>query len=246
MEDNIYLRFEDIDNIDYKSSIISLLERRHERVRGVYIPNKKHEFVREIVNIINRYAGCERDFERKLYNMINKDEIKTIYFAIRRSLTEHRPELSDVLEPLSGVEKVMFFVGLGYRKSLDDMYEKDVPEIINDLIKTGYDLIHKRHQIKKHTHKYRRPLKLPGSQKYTKENREIHRAGYDFKKLLDIEKESGSEDDQERTAIFLDSLNPKQLKYLERKFGREAIGGYALVWREDESIFNFREEDLSD
>jgi len=50
-----------------------------------------------------------------------------------------------------------------------------------------------------------------------------------FRKLLEIEKRTGLDDDRENTSIFLSRLNTDELKHLESVFGPDPLGGYAKI-----------------
>lgn len=108
---------------------------------------------------------------------------------------------------------------------MKDIRSKNLPELIGNYIKAGYDGLHKKHMIKLSKGDYTRTLKIPESQFYHKEKRHHEKLSDDFRKLLDFEDDSY--ETQERTAIFLDSCTKSELRYLTKIFGRNKLGGYA-------------------
>lgn len=219
-------RLRNISTDEFKDKLIShLASRGYEKAASRSNPYYKYELIPSITNLINQYAPVEHGFEKNLNSAINKEEAKRIYYGL---VCMGNPEeyLKQILVNLTDWEKIYFFAGVWKNRKMKGIRSKNLPEIVQDHIKSGIDFLHKSHMIKKAEGTYVRKLKLPQSQDYYKELPGLKQIALDFKQLLD--KEDGTYETEERTAIFLDSCSNNELKYLTKRFGHEKLCGYAV------------------
>ncbi len=213
-------------NSDVRDSLITqLVNRAYERSASRDNPYYKYQLVESIMDKIDKYAPVDEKFDRNLDSTFNKDETKKIYYGL--VCMGHNPKLSIVLTKLTDWEKICFFAGVWDKRNMDEIYSKELHEIVFEYIKAGYNLLHKKHMIKYSSGKYKRTLKIPKSQNYREKIINLKKVEDMFGELL------GQEDDnyetQERTAIFLDSCSKAELKHLTKKFGEDKLGLYAKL-----------------
>jgi hypothetical protein len=213
-----------------KDCIIERLASRvYERAKSRDNPYFKYQLLPSIVARINEYAPTDPKFVSAL-NYINKEEAKRIYYGLV-CLGQPIEELKVVLSKLSDWEKVAFFAGVWSNKEMAGIRSKSVPEIVQEHIKAGYNFIHEKHMIKYAQGEYKRPLKMPDSQKHRnvtiqKERSALETLASDFESLL-LGNDTSYEY-EERIGIFLDGCSEDQQRYLTKKFGREALVGYVV------------------
>ena len=148
----------------------------------------------DMVYHIGKYIKAPHDFEKKLYNVITKQELKKTYYGLicvenDRELPKFIDGLTELLE-CTVLEyerenqisidadinwfKVTFFAGLWdeiqkynhSRIGRQNLIEDQVKVTPYDLIKRGYDVIHEKYAVRRNTGHYTRKknIKIPGSQ----------------------------------------------------------------------------------
>ncbi|MFW6025916.1 MAG: hypothetical protein ACOCRX_06190 [Candidatus Woesearchaeota archaeon] len=173
-----------IDNLDSSSPSkvlkgFSYLKRDLESVLKNYLDLDKN------INYINK-----DELKQPLYGIISSENINSSdrgsyktrlheYQGKYRSLSDKLNEfkgdspsyLRDVISnSLDDWEKVMFYSGI-WRANFDNLKTSDsFEDNLKELVKKGYDNIHKKHMIKYHKGEYKRKIKVPKSQNYRIEN----------------------------------------------------------------------------
>jgi len=227
---NLEARLASEDTPRVKDRIIEkLASRDYSRAASINNPYFKYQLLPSIVKRINEYAPTDSNFASTL-DYINKEEAKRIYYGLV-SLDQPIDELKLVLSKLTDWEKVAFFAGVWSNRRMAGIRSKSVPEIVQENIKAGYNLIHEKHMIKFAEGEYKRPLKIPESQKHRKsviekERSDLESLASNFQSLLD--RNDTSYEHGERIGIFLDGCSSDQLRYLTKKFGHEALAGYVV------------------
>ncbi|MFH1211225.1 MAG: hypothetical protein V1645_04915 [archaeon] len=222
----------DKDTPRVKDRIIEkLASRNYKSAASRDNPYFKYELLPSIVSRINEYAPTDPNFASAL-NHINKAEAKKIYYGLV-CLGQPIEELKLVLRELTDWEKAAFFAGVWNpdNRQMTGIRSKSVPQIVQEHIKAGYDLIHEKHMIKYAKGEYKRPIKMPESQKHRKSTIQKERSALEslasnFQVLLGAN--DTSYESEERIGMFLDGCSEDQLRYLTKKFGAEALSGYAV------------------
>ena len=181
-KEDLESRLASINTEDIRESLISQLENRdYSKAACRGNPYFKYNLIDSIINNINQYAPTEPKFKSNLNSTLNKDRAKKVYYGLV-CMEGYDPDLSKVMTKLTDWEKVCFFVGVWNKRKMRGIHSADLPSIVKDYIKSGYDSLHKEHMIKYYTGEYKRRLKIPGSQDYHKKqsNKEEKQLSFDF------------------------------------------------------------------
>ncbi len=226
MEEDLESRLAGANTSFMKDSIISqLASRRYDRAASRDNPYFKYNLVPSIVERISAYAPVFGNFESTLNSKLNKDEAKRIYYGIV-CMGEPNPAVGFLLSKLTDWEKVYFFAGVWKNRGMQGIRSKEIHEIVQEYVKEGLDFLHRSHMIKKADGVYKRKLKLPESQHYRQKQGDLKEIGAGFQRLLD--QNDTSYESEERIGMFLEGCSENQLKYLTKRFGAEALSGYAV------------------
>lgn len=167
-KEDLESRLSCINTLDIKESLIFQLENRdYSKAASRNNPYLKYDLIDAIINNINQYAPTEPRFKSNLNSTLNKDEAKRIYYGLV-CIEGYDSDLSKVMTKLIDWERVCFFAGVWNKRAMIGIRSKDLPKIIEEYIKAGYNLLHKKHMIKYSIKEYKRPLKIPHSQNYYK------------------------------------------------------------------------------
>lgn len=165
-KNTFYVAHDSVNEDTFKGRLLEVLEcRDYSKAANINNPYLKYDLRDAIVRILNDYSCAGETFGRNLYNLINKAEAKRIYYGMV-CLDDVSSEIKTICELLTDWEKVCFFAGIWTKRNIDDLYSKTISEIVFDLIKAGYNTLHKRHMIKFAEGEYKRVLKIPESQRY--------------------------------------------------------------------------------
>ena len=219
---------------DLKDSLASSL-RSADYGRPSRILSGGHRYTKhDLVDYLREDGELEQDFDAKLYRAINKTEMKRIYYGV---LCLNRRIPKEITERLDGWERVMLYAGIWFNQGKFD-YLAPLPELVQELIKKGYDGLHQMHMVKYHQGSYRRPLKIPGSQDYRKDGKvvgNIKSRRVDLPYLLNLMSLEGEvsgtpegEDISERIAVMFDSCSDEELRRLTELCGASKLGEYAV------------------
>ncbi|MDO8741124.1 MAG: hypothetical protein Q7J54_06135 [Candidatus Woesearchaeota archaeon] len=123
----------------------------------------KYAWSDKIINYFSEIdAPLSDEFATNLYTALNKDVMKKVVYGILSI-----PEIpSDIYNSLTDWEKLCFAAGTYSKRSVDDVRDKSLPEIVHSFVKRGYDYLHRTHAIKRAKGEYETILKIPGSQNY--------------------------------------------------------------------------------
>jgi len=181
-EEDLESRLAGINTPNIKEILIDKLENRNYRkAASKSNPYFKYELVDAIIEEINQYSPTESGFKLNFDSVLNKDEAKRVFYGLV-CMKNYDSDLSKVIAKLIDWEKVCFFAGVWNKREMKDINSKDFISIVRDYIKAGYDLLNKKHMIHYHEGKYKRPIKIPGSQNYHKKqgNKEEKQLSFDF------------------------------------------------------------------
>ncbi len=148
-------RISEIEDLEVvTSSVLNALSVPHINPKEVWetMPYLKYNLVDEVASHIGN-----KDFSNNLYNSVNKDVLKRVYYGIRS--TGRIP--SEFLEKLTNWEKVYFFRGRWSERNPD--LSEPLLVLTSKHLYLGLDKLHKDHFVRKAKGKYGSSKKFPES-----------------------------------------------------------------------------------
>jgi len=150
-------RIGEIGNLEeVTSSVCNALSVPHINPREVWetMPYLKYDLSDEVA----LYIG-DKDFRHNVYNSVNKDVLKRVYYGIRSTDMNKVP--LEFLEKLTNWEKVYFFRGR-WKKRNPDLSEPLLVLTARHM-DIGLDMLHEDHFVRKAKRKYKSSKKFPES-----------------------------------------------------------------------------------